>query len=240
MVGSIFPEELAYQNVNCFCNIVKAVKKNKVKKILLCSTDKSSTPTSVMGASKLLLEKIACFSSDEFSKFSSVRFGNILNSSGSIIPRVISKLKSRERIDINHMDMTRYFLTENDFLNLVNYAINNMCGREIFIPKVRSLKIYDLVTVLVDLFCNKYGISSKKITVRVLDNPYKENIDERLINPDEVNFLKESGKYFILRPLEQAEITREKDGSYLNLLNSAKDKLSKQEVIDLMKELEVI
>lgn len=128
VVGFSFSEELARQNVNCFCNIVKIAKKYKVGKVLLCSTDKSSTPTSVMGASKLLLEKIAHFSSDEFSKFSSIRFGNILNSSGSIIPRVMTKLTNGERVDINHKDMTRYVIIEDDFLNLISYSLDNMQG----------------------------------------------------------------------------------------------------------------
>lgn len=240
MVGSVFPEELAYQNINCFCNVVKAAKKHKVEKILLCSTDKSATPTSVMGASKLLLEKIVCFSSNEFSKFSSVRFGNILNSSGSIIPRVMTKLRNGERVDISHKDMTRYFLTENDFLNLVGHALDNMQGGEIFIPKARSLKVYDLVRTLIDLFCKKHNILSEKIAVRVLNNPYHENINERMINPDEINFVRESENYFTLSPLKEVGINDGKHIPYSNLLSSSKYNLSKKELNDLIKELRVI
>lgn len=239
-VGSMFPEVLAYQNVSCFCNIVRAAKKHKVDKIILCSTDKSSTPTSVMGTSKLLLEKIACFSSNRFSKFAAVRFGNILNSSGSIIPRIISNLKNNEKININHKNMTRYILTENDFQNLITHALNNMRGGEVFIPNVKSLKIYDLITNLIELFCEKYNLSSDKIATKILKNPYNENVNERMVNFDEFKYLHKSGDYFVLKQTRRNKIINKQDDHYSHLLSSSENNLSKEEIKILLNKIGVI
>lgn len=237
-VGTVFPEELAFQNVSCFFNLVKASKKIKVRKVILCSTDKSSKPTSVMGASKLLLERVVNFSSNENTKFSTVRFGNILNSSGSIIPKIVSKLRNMEIIDINHKDMTRYMLKEEEFLSLLMFAIDNMSGGEIFIPNVRSMKICDLVDVLVDVYCENNMIDKRKIKLRILDNPYRENIDERMVNSEEIKFIRMDNNVFILSSVENNNTERRRN--FLGLLSSSRNIINKKELKKLICELNVI
>lgn len=234
-VGSLFPDELARQNVNCFCNVASAAKKHKIRKVLLCSSDKASTPTSVMGASKLLLEKIACFSSDSSTKFATVRFGNILNSSGSIIPKIISRLASGETICLNHKDMTRYILTESEFLNLIDFSLVNMQGGEIFIPKARSVKISDLVEILIEKYYREISMDRKDVQVSVLGNPYVENINERMLNPDEVEFSVDAGKYVILNTVKKSgqkpdAIVSTSSG----ILCSSRDNISKKEIDSIL------
>ncbi len=236
-VGATFPEELAIQNVCSFGNIVRLAKKYEVKKVLLCSTDKAATPTSVMGASKLLLEKIVCFSSNKKTAFAAVRFGNILNSSGSIIPKIISRLNKKEDIKIVDNKMTRYVLLHTDVIKLIEYALHKMKGGEIFIPNVNSVMIVDLVKTIVEIFCEKNNLSKEKIKILTGENLYKENVNERMANFDELSFLFESDGYFIL---DMNGKNYGKSCKQINIPSSEKNTISKEEIKELLIKLKII
>lgn len=236
-VGANFPEELAIQNVVSFSNIVKLAKKYKIKKTLLCSTDKAATPTSVMGASKLLLEKIVCFSSNEKASFAAVRFGNILNSSGSVIPKITSRLYKGNQIEITDFRMTRYVLLDNDVIKLIEYALMKMKGGEIFIPNVSSIKISDLIDTIVEIFCIKNNLSKKEIKIIEGKNLHKENLHEKMINCDEIKFLYKSESYFILDINKRGY--KEKF-NYSSLLGSDNFNISKEKIEKMLINLKII
>lgn len=234
--GVIFPEELATQNILNFCNIVKMAKKYKVKKVLLCSTDKAATPTSVMGASKLLMERILHFSSNCDTKFAAVRFGNIVNSSGSIIPKIIFQLSAKKEVRITNRKMTRYLMLENDFLDLIRYALDNMKGGEIFIPDTVSVNIGDLADVVIELYCKKNKKSKQDIKVINVGNIYEENIHERMINENEIENISISGNYFILHKKNKKKCSQ-KTGRVL--LNSAYNTLKYTEIKKILENLKL-
>ncbi len=234
--GVFFPDESALQNILNFCNIVKIAKKYKVKKVLLCSTDKAATPTSVMGASKLLMERILYFSSNRDTKFAAVRFGNIVNSFGSIIPKIIFQLDTEKKIKITNREMTRYLMFENDFLDLVRHALDNMKGGEIFIPKTISVKIGDLVDAVIELYCSGNKVPRKDIKIINIGNIYEENVHERMVNGDEVENLSISGDYFVLHKKNKKKCSQK---IIKTLLSSAHSTLKYVEIRNILKNLKL-
>ena len=123
-----------------------------------------------MGRSKLKAEKIALNSFKLFknknTKISCVRFGNILGSRGSVLPKFINQIKKQKKIKISSKKMTRFIMTINDATNLIFKSLRIMNGNEIFIFKsMYSIKIYDLAKVLRKYFMRKYKRSPFKKSV---------------------------------------------------------------------------
>ncbi len=137
--------------------IAEASIKSKVSNFVFISTDKAVRPTSVMGASKRLGEMIlqALYdnkSSEEITKFSMVRFGNVLDSSGSVIPKFRKQIKNRMPITLTHPDVTRYFMTIKEAAELVIQASAISDGGDVFILDMgESVKIIDLAKKMINL-----------------------------------------------------------------------------------------
>jgi UDP-N-acetylglucosamine 4,6-dehydratase len=147
------PVEAIKTNVDGTINVAKAGYVNKAKKCLLVSTDKACMATSTYGATKFLGEKVFSYFDYEFggdTRFSSVRYGNVVGSRGSFIPYWIGKIKNGEKIPITLMDMTRFLLTLDDAAKTVLKALEHTEGGEIFVPRIRSFKISDIMEVLAE------------------------------------------------------------------------------------------
>ncbi len=150
-IGNIAPEELASQNVTSFVAIARRAKLRKVSKFLFCSTDKSTNPTSVMGASKLLLERISHFASNDQTRFAAVRFGNILGSTGSMIPRMVCHSVRDRLIQLTDPHMTRYVMTNGQAVDLIRFALKDMKGGEIYCPVLPAVNIRNVVEVVSEI-----------------------------------------------------------------------------------------
>ncbi len=237
-IGYLFPEELATQNILAFANLKQVAIKSGVKKVLLCSTDKAASPTSVMGSSKLLLERICSVSSNEVTKFASIRFGNILNSSGSVIPTMLNSVKEKGKIYITDKDMTRYILTKDDFLELVFFALENMKGGEVFIPVCKSMNILDLSSVVKEIASKIFGISENDIEIVFGNNKYNESIHEKMASDYEYdNVYRINDRFFkIDQNAAQNEISNFKCSKQdlLYLSSSGNEILEKNELKEIL------
>ena len=137
--------------------IAEASLKSKVDNFVFISTDKAVRPTSVMGASKRLGEMIlqALYhnkSTRDITKFSMVRFGNVLDSSGSVIPKFRKQIKDRTPITLTHPDVTRYFMTIKEAAELVIQASAMSDGGDVFVLDMgESVKIIDLAKKMIAL-----------------------------------------------------------------------------------------
>ena len=184
------PEECIKTNVNGALNVIKASIDNKVKKVIALSTDKASSPVNLYGATKLCSDKlfISKYYENTFTKFSVVRYGNVLGSRGSIIPLFLS-LKQKNIFPLTHPDMTRFFLSLEEAVKFVYFCFNKMIGGEIFIKKLPSILIKDLIHVI-----------SSKPKIKIIGLREGEKIHEQMIGVDDSLYTTEFKEHYEILP----------------------------------------
>ena len=192
------PFEAINTNVIGSRNVVEACLSENVGTVVGVGTDKAVSPLNTYGATKLLMEKLFTTASNYLdkdkhkTKFVSLRYGNVLGSSGSVIPKFIEQIKSNKKITITDPGMTRFSITMDEALDFILDSTISGHGSEVFIPKLRSYKIDDVKIVLQELLGNT---GEEKIPVR-----QGEKFHETLINVDETRTSLESeSKYIILQ-----------------------------------------
>jgi UDP-N-acetylglucosamine 4,6-dehydratase/5-epimerase len=145
-------EESIKTNIIGTTNLIKAALENKVKKVIFISTDKACLPVNSYGACKLVSERIITESNfnkgDSKTVFASVRYGNVIGSTGSVVPFFKKKLEAGEDIPLTDPRMTRFLISPKQAVYLVFKAIKYSAGGEIFIPKLPSFNIEDLIKYL--------------------------------------------------------------------------------------------
>ena len=144
------PMECIKTNIYGAENIIKASIKNNVKKIIALSTDKAANPINLYGATKLASDKLFVAANNMVGKkktrFSVVRYGNVVGSRGSVVPFFEKMIKDgAESLPVTHKDMTRFCITLEAGVNFVLKNFHRMYGGEIFVPKIPSVNIIDLV-----------------------------------------------------------------------------------------------
>jgi len=135
-------------------NIIDVALKNNVKKVLFTSSDKAVNPSSVMGTTKLMGEKLIIAANNyagDKTRFSVVRFGNVLDSNGSVLKIFKEQIKENKPLTITHKNMTRYFINIEQAIDLCIFSMQEMIGGEIFFPKMKSFDIVSLSKVISDL-----------------------------------------------------------------------------------------
>lgn len=179
-------------------NVVDACLQNNVKKVLSISTDKAVEPINVMGMTKGLQERIFTLANKERdgskTVFSSVRYGNVVASRGSVIPLFVKQIKSGVPLTITHPDMTRFILTLKDATQLVFTALLTMAGGEIFVPKIKPLKVIELAEIFIQVY---KPVNKKILTIGMRPG---EKLHETLISGTESLRTIDKGDYFILLP----------------------------------------
>lgn len=195
------PFEAVRTNIIGTQNLIVAALKHKVERFISISTDKAVNPTSTMGATKLLGEKIvtnASISSGEKTKFCCVRFGNVLASSGSVIPIFEKQIREGDTVTVTSKDMTRFFMGIDDAVRLVLKASERANLGEIFILKMKALRVIELAEVLVEELAPRYGKDPKKIKYRIIGLRPGEKVHEPLITEEEARYMTEQDGMFVL------------------------------------------
>ncbi|MFH0969679.1 MAG: SDR family NAD(P)-dependent oxidoreductase [Patescibacteria group bacterium] len=176
-------EESIKTNIMGTLNVVNACLYNNVEKAIFVSTDKACSPVNTYGACKFVSERI--FSESNYSKgdtrtiFTTVRYGNVLESTGSVIPFFSEKIVNGEKIPLTDSRMTRFIISPKQAVELIFDAIKYGVGGEIFVPKLPSFKIIDMIEILKEKYNKKNDI--KNIGLRP-----GEKIHELMINESEV------------------------------------------------------
>jgi FlaA1/EpsC-like NDP-sugar epimerase len=190
-----FPIESAKTNIFGTQNVVDLALKYEISKMVTISTDKSAYPVNVMGATKFVAERITLNA-----KYSCVRFGNVANSRGSVIPVFIDNLLNKKPISITDPNVTRFIIGIPDAVKLVIKATRYAKGGEIFILKMNAFRLGDLLDVILDRIAPRLGISKEDIEVNVTGLVHGEKLHEDLINNTESNRIYElDDMYVILR-----------------------------------------
>ncbi len=178
------PFEAIKTNVIGSQNVIDACANTNVSKAVCIGTDKAVSPLNTYGATKLLMEKLFITANNYLSperhktKFIAVRYGNVLGSSGSVVPKFIEQIKSNQKISITDTNMTRFSLTMKEALDFILNAMIIGKGSEIFVPKIKSYSIMDVKQSLVELLGDT---GHETIGIRS-----GEKIHETLINSDEI------------------------------------------------------
>ena len=179
--GEEFPFEFVKTNVLGTQNVVRACEKFDTNlwhnRVLSISTDKAAKPINAYGMSKALQEKIHL--NGRGSLFNVVRYGNVLESRGSVIPFFKSLIEQGKDLPVTHQDMTRFFLSLDESVDLIFRALECEETRKIFIPKVKSARIWDLAEIMAEN-------SGKAISPQLTSIRPGEKINEILISEEEM------------------------------------------------------
>lgn len=186
------PMEFIKTNVLGAENIIQACMDKKVKRVVGLSTDKAAAPINLYGATKLCSDKLLVAANnikgDRDLRFSVVRYGNVMGSRGSVIPLFLEQAK-KGCLKITDLKMTRFNITLNEGVQMVDWAIKNALGGEIFVPKIPSYNLKDVATAI--------GPSCDKEIVGIRSG---EKIHEEMITiADSYNTI-DLGKYFAILP----------------------------------------
>lgn len=144
------PMECIKTNIHGAENVIKAAIANNVEKVIALSTDKAANPINLYGATKLASDKLFVAANNTVGKgrtrFSCVRYGNVVGSRGSVVPYFKKLLaQGEQKLPVTHQDMTRFWITLEQGVNFVLKNFTRMQGGEIFVPKIPSVRIVDLV-----------------------------------------------------------------------------------------------
>lgn len=191
------PFEAIKTNVIGSQNVIDACLHEDVEIVVGIGTDKAVSPLNTYGATKLLMEKLFVTAHNYLdirrhrTKFIALRYGNVLGSSGSVVPKFIQQIRAKEKITITNPLMTRFSITMDEALDFILKSTLIGKGSEIFVPKLKAYSIMDLKDVLQELIGN---VKEEIIGVR-----QGEKIHETLINMDEMRSTWETdSKYVIL------------------------------------------
>jgi FlaA1/EpsC-like NDP-sugar epimerase len=198
------PFDAVKTNVLGTQNVLEAALINQVEKVINVSTDKAVNPTNVMGATKLLAERLTIsanyYKGNKRTVFSSVRFGNVLNSRGSVIPLFKKQIQNGGPVTITDKNMTRFFMDIPAAVNLILEAGELAKGREVFILKMPALKIIDLAEVMIKDLAVVHGHNPKKIKIHHIGTRGGEKLFEELMTESESIRALESDEMYIILP----------------------------------------
>lgn len=190
------PFEAVKTNVIGTQNVITAAIDRNVRKVLLISTDKAANPANLYGATKLCAERLMVssnvYSAGVSAAFSVVRYGNVFGSRGSIVD-IINDQRPTGEITLTHHEMTRFWITLGQGVDFVLFALENMRGGEVFVPKLPSMKVVDLIRAL-----------APESRLRVIGIRPGEKIHETLVTAEEARRSKDYGTHYVIVP-EQEE-----------------------------------
>lgn len=201
------PFEAIKTNVSGAQNVLDLAIDHHVERVIAISSDKAVYPQTILGITKLLMERMVVSATNYAGapeiKFSVVRFGNVINSRGSVIPLWISQIKKGGPVTVTHKDMERYFMSTADAVNLVFMAAQMMLGSEIFVLKMPKYKIHDLAVEII----KRHG-DGKKIDIEFIGIREKEKIDEKLFTDEEAELMIDAGVFNIIQSNEETFLKR--------------------------------
>ncbi len=238
-----FPIEALKINVLGTNNVLKAAEQNKVKKVIVLSTDKAAYPINAMGMTKALMEKVMVANSRSLINSDTLlcgtRFGNVMASRGSVIPLFIDQIKKNQEITITNPNMTRFMMSLSMAVELVDFAFNNGNQGDILVQKSPACTLQTLADALIEIF----GSKSKTKTIGIR---HGEKMHETLLTREEKFKAEDLGNYFRIqsdtRGLNYSQYFSEgsTDISQDEFTSNSTELLSKRQLIDLLMTLEEV
>ena len=220
--AEIDPSEFIKTNIKGTENVIYASIENGVSKVMLVSTDKAVNPINLYGSTKLCAEKLIIASNnivgDRKIHFSISRYGNVLNSRGSLMPILKERVEKNENIELTDENMTRFFISLDQGVEFVLTNFLRMQGGEIFVPIMKAYKIKEIMEKL---------IKNKKSKIKIIGLRSGEKIHETLISYDEsINSIKYK-EFYLIKP----DFSANSNKKYLKNILNEKGKVIKKRFI---------
>ena len=186
------PIEAVKTNIEGAINVIDAAIDNNVKKILAISTDKAVHPENLYGATKLVMEKLLiqgnAYTGGRKTRFSCARYGNVLGSQGSVIPLFIKQRESGS-VTLTDQRMTRFWLSLEQGVRFVINCVEQMQGGEIFVPKIPSMTMTDMVKAV-----------APNCRIEIIGIRPGEKLHEELISEDEARMTIDVEDMYVIKP----------------------------------------
>lgn len=188
-----YPMEAVRTNVLGTENVLNAALANKVKRVVVLSTDKAVYPINAMGISKAMMEKLmvakARFRSDGETVFCATRYGNVMASRGSVIPLFVDLIKSGKPLMVTDANMTRFLMSLEDSVDLVLYAFKHAKQGDIFVQKAAASTVGDLAQAIKELF----GANNP---IHIIGTRHGEKLYESLLSREELARSEDMDRYY--------------------------------------------
>jgi len=186
------PIEAVRTNIDGATNVIDAAIDNGVERVIAISTDKAVHPVNLYGATKLVMERLIAqanvYTGSQRTRFSCVRYGNVVGSRGSVVPLFLEQ-RENGLITITDEKMTRFWITLEQGVRFVIDCIDRMQGGEVFVPKIPSMNIIDLADAIAP------GVKRQVTGIRP-----GEKVNEILLTEEEARHTREFDDYFIIEP----------------------------------------
>ncbi len=186
-----FPMQAVKTNVEGTQNVIRAAASNEVKKVICLSTDKAAYPINAMGISKAMMEKVAVAEARNLKNTTVclTRYGNVMASRGSVIPLFLNQIQKGEPITITDPNMSRFFMSLEDAVDLVLFAFENGNPGDLFVNKAPAGSIGDLAKALIEL-------TGKEVPVKIIGTRHGEKLYETLCTREEMIKAEDMGEFY--------------------------------------------
>ncbi|AKV01143.1 UDP-N-acetylglucosamine 4,6-dehydratase [Labilithrix luteola] len=200
-LGEYNPFEVVQTNLHGVNNVIRAALDMDVARVIFTSSDKAVNPTNVMGASKMMGERLVVAANEirgpRRTRFAAVRFGNVVGSRGSVVPIFASQLLRGEPLTLTDEQMTRYVMTIDEAAGLVLEAGARMLGGELFVTKMRALAVTDLASAMSEVL-SRPPVDIVKMGLRPGEKLYEE-----LLSAEEVPRTLDLERLLVVVPAEE-------------------------------------
>jgi FlaA1/EpsC-like NDP-sugar epimerase len=227
-----YPSDAVSNNINGTKNVIEAALRNDVRRTLFTSSDKAVNPTTVMGATKLIGEQLmrAANTNANGPIFASIRFGNILGSSGSVVPIFMKQIAAGGPVTVTDPRMTRFVMSISEAGKTVLHSLSIAKGGEVFTTKMPAVNIKDLADAM---------IGTKNIEIQTIGARTGEKLHEELFNADESRRIIERGNYFVIQTNPVPRLADGETGNAMADFQNSSDAelLSKAGILRMLKQL---
>lgn len=237
------PFEAVKTNAVGLQNVVDAAIDADVDRFVFTSSDKAVDPANTMGTTKLLGEKLVTagntYSGENDIELASVRFGNVINSSRSVIPLFTEQIRDGGPVTLTDERMTRFFLTYDDVFDLVTGAAKETKGGEVFVYKMPAIRIADLADAMIETLAPRYGYETEDIEIEIIGPRPGETFHEEIMTEREAKRAYENDSMYAVVPEETATRKPDPPNGFNNtsdivLSSENAEKLSKNEIVSLL------
>lgn len=198
------PFETVRTNVEGTQNLIQAALEEEVESFVGVSTDKASNPTSVMGATKLLSERLIIaantYKGERETRFGCVRFGNVLGSSGSVVPIFLQQIRSGGPVTVTDPEMTRFIMPIGEAAELVIEANERMTSGEVFVLKMPAFQVGTLAEAMIEEYAPRFGYEPCNVEQEIVGSRPGERVHEKLISSDECSLARELENMYVILP----------------------------------------